>query len=238
MNRVLLCLVLSCTPASAIVGGREAGEAPEARAAVMVLTSNGGVCTGIVLAPDVVLTAGHCVAGVAQNRVHFRDEAGKPVLIEVAARAVHPGYVADAIRARARSIDLALLRTRAPLPPRFEAATLGTDTPRAGAELGLSGYGAARADDPRSLGTFRLTRMPVVEPYGPSRILVWLEAPGSGGCNGDSGGPISDGHGVVALAAWVKDACGSLTQGILLGPQRDWIDRTLAAWGASVRWTP
>jgi hypothetical protein len=31
-------------------------------------------------------------------------------------------------------------------------------------------------------------------------------------------------------------ACGALTQGILLGPQRAWIDRTLAAWGRAARW--
>lgn len=202
----------------------------------MVLTSNSGVCTGIVVARDAVLTAGHCVAGIAQNRIHFRDEAGRPVLVEVAARAVHPGYDADAIRGRARSIDLALLRAREPLPARFAAAALSAAAPRAGADLVFGGYGATRANDPRSLGRFRTAVLPVIEPFGPSRILVWLKAPTAGGCNGDSGGPISDATGVLALAAWVKGVCGGLTQGVLLGPQRDWIDRTLGGWGAAARW--
>lgn len=232
-----LCLFAS-GPAFAIVGGREAPDAPEAASAVMVLTSKGGVCTGVVVARDAVLTAGHCVDGVGENRIHFTDAAGQPVLIETAARAVHPGYAGGAIRARTRSIDLALLRARESLPARFSMATLSAAMPVAGAELVLGGYGAARAKDPRSLGRFRITQLPVIAPHGPSRILVWLQAGAAGGCNGDSGGPIGQGGRVVALAAWVRDGCGGLTQGILLGPQRDWIDRVLADWGLAARWAP
>ncbi|KQT58171.1 peptidase S1 [Methylobacterium sp. Leaf456] len=232
---VALALVVSA-PAEAIVGGREGADLPGARSTVMVLTSGGGVCTGIVVAPDAVLTAGHCVAGVSENRVHYRDEAGRPVLAEVAARAPHPGYDGDAIRGRTRSIDLALLRTRSALPARFEPAVLSSAMPRAGASLTLAGYGAARGNDRRSIGRYRGAGLSVVEPYGPSRILLWLQARGAGGCNGDSGGPVLEGGAVVAVAAWVKDACGGLTQAVLLGPQRDWIDRTLAGWGAAARW--
>lgn len=128
------------------------------------------------------------------------------------------------------------MRARAPLPDRFALARLSAATPQAGTSLSIGGYGAAGARDARSLGRFRLTALPVVATFGPSRILVWLQAPGRGGCNGDSGGPIADGGGTLALAAWVKGACGGLTQGILLGPQRDWIDRTLSGWGASAEW--
>ena len=236
LGAAALTLLLAATPATAIVGGREGAEVPGAASAVMVLTSGGGVCSGVVVAPDAVLTAGHCVAGVGENRVHYRDAAGRPVLAEVAARLLHPAYDGDAIRGRTRSIDLALLRTRDPLPARFAPAPLSAAMPRAGQSLTLAGYGAARGNDRRSIGRYRGAALSVVEPYGPSRILVWLKAPGAGGCQGDSGGPILDGEAVVALAAWVKDACGGLTQGILLGQQRDWIDRTLSGWGVTARW--
>src|SRR5689334_12411643 len=79
---------LAAVPARAIVGGTEA----PAGGAVMVLSSKGGVCTGVVLAPDTVLTAGHCLADAKEHRVHFRDAAGAPVLVDVTAQAVHPGY--------------------------------------------------------------------------------------------------------------------------------------------------
>lgn len=236
LRAAALAILLGAAPAQAIVGGREGAGIPGAASAVMVLTSGGGVCSGVVVAPDAVLTAGHCVAGVGENRVHYRDAAGRPVLAEVAARLLHPAYDGDAIRGRTRSIDLALLRTRDPLPARFAPAPLSAAMPRAGQSLTLAGYGAARGNDRRSIGRYRGAVLSVVEPYGPSRILVWLKAPGAGGCQGDSGGPILDGEAVVALAAWVKDACGGLTQGILLGPQRDWIDRTLSGWGVTARW--
>jgi len=229
----LAALTLASLPARAIVGGAEA----PAGGAVMVLSSQGGVCTGVVLGPDTVLTAGHCAAGAPEHRVHFRDEAGAPVLVAVAARAVHPGYDAGAASGRRRSIDLALLRTATPLPPRFVPVALSAAIPRAGERLTLAGYGAAKPGDPRSTGTYRGLGLPVIEPHGPSRILVWLKGGAGGACQGDSGGPIAGPDGaVLAVAAWVGGACGGLTQGVLVGPQRGWIDGTLGGWGRSVRW--
>ena len=82
----------------------------------------------------------------------------------------------------------------------------------------------------------------VIEPLGASRILVWAQgAPGAGACLGDSGGPIAGAAGIFAVATWSRGAsansCGALSQGVLVGPQRDWIDRTLASWGTA-RWAP
>ncbi|GJE40109.1 S1 family peptidase [Methylobacterium persicinum] len=227
---------LPALPAAAIVGGGDA----EPAGAVMVLNSAGGVCTGVVVAPDAVLTAGHCVAGAKALRVHYRSTEGAPVLVDIAARTVHPGYDAGAVAGRRRSIDLALLRTAEPLPPRFAPASLGTQEPRAGETLTLAGYGAAKPGDPRSTGTYRSVAVPVVEPYGPSRILVWMQGSrGTGACQGDSGGPVAPPDGtVLAVTAWIGGGCGGLTQAIRLAPQRDWIDRTLSGWGLAARWRP
>lgn len=226
-------LALAAVPARAIVGGTEA----PAGGAVMVLSSRGGVCTGVVLAPDTVLTAGHCLADAREHRVHFRDAAGAPVLVDVAAQALHPGYDAGAAAARRRSVDLALLRTATPLPTRFAPVTLSAAPARAGETLTLAGYGAARPGDPRSTGTYRSLGLPVIEPYGPSRILVWLKGAGGGACQGDSGGPIAGPDGaVLAVSAWIGGACGGLTQGVLVGPQRGWIDRVLDGWNRTARW--
>lgn len=226
-------LALMGAPARAIVGGAEV----PAGGAVMVLSSQGGVCTGVVLTPDTVLTAGHCAADAREHRVHFRDAAGAPILVDVAARAVHPGYDAGAVKARRRSIDLALLRIATPLPVRFAPMTLSAALPRAGADLTVSGYGAAKPGDPRSTGTYRSLALPVIEPFGPSRILVWLKGGAGGACQGDSGGPIAGPDGaVLAVSAWIGGACGGLTQGVLVGPQRGWIDRVLDGWNRTARW--
>lgn len=233
-------LVLAAPQAGAVVGGRE-HDGPLSRQAVMVLTDGGGVCSAVVVAPDAVLTAAHCAAGNAERRVHWTDGSGQPVLVAPSAVAVHPGYVPNAIAERRRSIDLALLRLPQALPADFSAATLTVSGPRAGGSATLGGFGVLRRGEPRGMGRFRTADLTAVEPYGPSRILVWLKgAPGTGACQGDSGGPITMGDAVFAVTTWAAGTdgkgCGGLSQGVLLGPQRAWIDGMLAGWGRAADW--
>ncbi|WP_332681449.1 S1 family peptidase [Bosea sp. (in: a-proteobacteria)] len=235
-------------PAGAVVGGREGG--PEAGATLMVLNARGGVCTGIVLSRRAILTAAHCADRQVDMRIHWR-EGGEPVLIEPAAIALHPEFNAKAVAARKRSIDLALVRLSAPLPARFSTAALvDGPLPRAGAAVTLTGYGVSREGEAKTTGTYRSAALATVEPYGPGRILIWAADPAGGGkraaagaCQGDSGGPILDGEGgIVAVTSWstgpAGKQCGLLSQGVLVAPQRGWIDRTLSGWGESVDWTP
>jgi len=244
MNRLFtlsLALSLVATGAQAIVGGVE-DQGPLARRSVMVLSSKGGVCSAVVVARDVVLTAAHCVTGADEHRVHYRDEAGEPVLIAPSAKAVHPGYNAKAIETRQRSIDLALVRIPQPLPERFERATLTAARPAKDETITVGGYGLARDGDARTTGTFRIASLTVTEPYGPSKILLWSQGKGvAGACQGDSGGPMAWGAAVSAITSWSAPArgrsCGGTTQGILLGPQKDWIDRTLRRWDRAALWS-
>ncbi|WP_114945499.1 S1 family peptidase [Microvirga calopogonii] len=240
---VMLCLALPlmAAEAKAIVGGAE-DEGPLARRSVMVLSSNGGVCSAVVLAKDVVLTAAHCVTGAAEHRVHFRDETGEPVLITPAAKAVHPGYNAKAIETRQRSIDLALVRIPEALPARFERATLSAGSVTRNSPVTVGGYGLAREGDAKSSGTFRTASLTAVEPFGPSRILLWADGSGTASaCQGDSGGPMASGTSVAAITSWSSPAkgrsCGGVTQGILVGPQREWIDRILKGWNRMASWS-
>jgi hypothetical protein len=226
----------SLTPAFAVVGG--AADAVGARSAVMLRTPRGGLCTGVLVAPAAVLTAGHCAAGDATKLLVRVNGANVPV----AAVAVHPGYVADAIRKRVRSIDLALVRLAQPVADAPLAALAGSG-PADGAAILAGGFGLAGAGAARSEGTYRSVTMRVTEPHGRSKILVWAKPNGSppaGICDGDSGGPLRLSGGpdapVFAIATWAVDGCGGEAQGVLVGPQKAWIDRTLAAWGSSAVW--
>lgn len=226
--------LLFAAPASAVVVGEDA---PAFRPhLVMVLNDRGGFCSGVVVARDAILTAGHCTTG--SIRLHWRDGAGRSVMVEPGRIVVHPEFRNGAEKARVRSIDLAIIRTRTPLPAEFRPVSLagtGTRVPEKDAVLRIVGYGLGLEWDESSAGKLRSADVPVVTPHGPGRLLVWLSAKtGSGACRGDSGGGIFDPSGTLAaITAWSEGSgsrrCGTLTQGVLVAPQRAWIDATLAA---------
>lgn len=231
---------LGTLSAVAIVGGN-ASDGSLSRSSVMVLTSNGGVCSAVIVTQDVILTAAHCATGAEQYRVHYRNSAGEPVMLEPEGKAIHPGYVAVAIKARSQSVDLALLKLKQPLPSGFSTAALSSLRPGAGSRITIGGFGITQNDNGRSSGVLRTADLAITEPYGPGKVLVWASSgERRGACNGDSGGPMAVDNSVFAVTAWAagnrQSTCGTITQGILLGPQRQWIDRTLQGWGRQARW--
>ena len=100
-----------------------AREAP-AGGAVMVLSSKGGVCTGVVLAPDTVLTAGHCAADARGAPGPFPRRRRRAGAVEVAARARASG-----LRCRRGGGPAALHRPRAPAHRDAPAAALRPGDP-------------------------------------------------------------------------------------------------------------
>ena len=226
--------------AQAVVGPSETGGPLEPHAVMLLKTSGGsaGFCSGVVVAPRAVLTAAHCVTSAGAMRLHYRGPDGAPVLLPVSRVAVHPENVPDAKRRHVRTIDMALVEAAAPLPARFAPATLDNGEPlQVGDALTLTGFGLSREREATSAGTFRAGPIAVRAPL--SRILLWANdapAKGVGACTGDSGGPIflKKTGAVVAISAWAdgegKKFCGALTQGVLVAPQRGWIEKTLREW--------
>ena len=196
-----------------------------------------GFCSALVLSPRILLTAAHCLRPLRDMAVYYRNADGRAVIIPVDAAVPHPRYRADAIQARALSIDLALIRTARPLDPRFAAAAIADGgAPPIGKAVILSGYGAAREGDWSSGGALRSVRLAVREPA--SSVLLWAADPSgrpAGACSGDSGAPIfsADGSRAIAIVAWAQAphgrGCGGLTQGPLLAPLKGWIEETKRA---------
>ena len=207
-----LLLVLAAPPAAA--------EAPPL-AAVGVVKVNPdrptGGCTGVLIRPDVVLTAAHCLVNTAGEVVGdvagivFRTGAypGVPSRTGFGAAVVyHPLYTLNLEPETARlRFDLALLRLVAPIPA--EAATpLGVGPgPEPGERLLLASYRGGQGDRARE------RRCEVFQ--GPRGIAAL-------GCEvkgGESGSPvIRQGEGGLEVAAVLSSSSRIIQQPIALAP--------------------
>lgn len=232
---VFLVALVASRAACAMVGPTsDAGAlAPHVVMALAQSARGAGFCSGAVLAPNVVLTAAHCVAAPQATRVHFRDYAGKPVLIEVARVARHPGFRADAVAARAKSIDLALIETKTPLPPSFAPVAMGDAPADVGAAFDIAGFGVAQPGNAATSGVLRRARLTLRAPL--SKVLLWLASDdGAGACTGDSGAPVFSNGALVGIVAFAQGAkgrgCGGLTQAMRIAPYRGWIEQTISGW--------
>jgi hypothetical protein len=249
VGTILACLsgMVLTAPVFALVG--PAREAPEfAPYVVSVLDKSGGgngggasFCTASVIAPDVVLTAAHCVSNLSNTRVFFRGDHSQLVLVDIASIAVHPEFRPKIGRKQLISIDLALLRLAEPLPPTFKPVELTDAGPVAtGQPFRMAGFGRADESVSGTSGVLRAGILVASRPKSP--VLVWLTDPdgtGLGGCTGDSGAPIlAIGQpALVAVAIRAKgnngNSGGGMTEAVLIGPQMPWIRKTLQAWGAT-----
>jgi S1-C subfamily serine protease len=231
---VFVALLVSQPTAHAIVGN-STDVARWQSHVVMVLSRSGreaGFCSGVVLTRTIVLTAAHCITNAADTRVYLSGQK----LIALRRIAKHPGFHADAPRTRSRSIDLALIETADALPADLTAPLFADAAHYAlGTSFEIAGFGVAREADAKTSGTLRTARLTLRAPL--SSVLLWLEDAQheSGGCTGDSGGPVfaADGK-LAAIIAFAEGEgarhCGKLTQAVLIAPQRQWIDQMMRSW--------
>jgi hypothetical protein len=232
----LSTLLLAALPAKAIVGGSPAAT-DMARHVVMVVSDRGSFCSASVIAPDLLLTAGHCVRQGANYRL-LTYMAGKPVLSPLGTIAVHPQFDAEAYDKRHFTIDLALVRLNAPLAG-YEPLPLAAEAGVAGQAYRIAGFGLTAPNVGKSGGVLREVTLPGVAPV--SKIQLRLQEPGSaaGSCQGDSGGPVlRDGLLIGVLASAVGPdrgrGCGGLTGVALIGTALPWIRASAAKMGISL----
>ncbi len=248
-----ICGIVLAAPAWALVG--PAREAPQfAPYVVVVLDQTSGktnVCSASVVARNVVLTAAHCVSGLPDMRVFYRESSGDRVFLGVEKIAINADYKPNASRPAAFSIDLALLLLSEPLPSKFRPVQLGGKGPVAvGQRVRIAGFGLSDEDKVRIAGsgpsnedvsgTSGVLRAGVLMSSGPKSkfsVLVDPAGTGLGGCTGDSGAPVFAGNQPLQVAVAIKangdggKSCGASTVAVQLAPQLPWIHETLHAWG-------
>jgi MYXO-CTERM domain-containing protein len=170
-------------------------------------------CSGTLISPQTVLTAGHCALGITAVWFGKIPVAWAPVDTEI----IHPAYNGDQ-----ETPDLAILRVAVPL--HVQAApllrrTLTNDPEFIGPPWTFVGYGIDDAQAMTGFGVRRFTTIPLTA-IGPtmtldnqvvSEAMVYYETMGSSPCYGDSGGSsffIADGvEHQAAVTAWGSQLC-------------------------------
>jgi len=238
-------LVIS-SPVSAVVGNAPALNDGVGRSVVTIVGSRGNFCSGALIAPKLVLTAGHCVQPGVDYRIVEYDRDRKPVLKAVRRVAVHPSFSMQAILAHRATADVALLEMEAPAKDRVPVALGVPQAPlAAGNAFTVAGIGVAIPGDGKSGGVVRAA--PLVATGKPGTLQIRLvdpmtrgARPGLGGCTGDSGGPAfetqAQGEVLIGVISWstgpnLGDGCGGMTGVTPLTLYRDWVVQTAQNWG-------
>lgn len=244
MRRIFVLLFVVWPHAAwAIVGGAPPADDANARAVVTLVGSRSNFCSGALIAPDIVLSAAHCVAGdaAAEFRIVTYDAQRQPALLPVRRVATHPQFGAQAISAHRASADVALLQLAQPLTSKPVAMVGAPMQPlAAGAPFRVVGIGVTVRGDGRSGGTTRSAALVATGKPGSLQIRLVDSASnnmraGLGACTGDSGAPVfEDQNGrsvIVGVVSWSTGAnntagCGGLTGVTPLMLYKDWIVQT------------
>jgi secreted trypsin-like serine protease len=204
------------TAQASIVGGR-AGSIAEFPSLAFIEAregKHGFACTGTVVAPRVVLTAAHCVENLERGGltpanqyalatgVTSPEEAKAENIFRVAEAHVFPGFDPGTIHGDAGILILDRPTTAPALPL---AGSGDAALYEGGATVQLAGWGVTQANATKGPSGLRTTSM-VVEPpaqckakthgyyspFSPTAQMCTLDLPRrkSGGCFGDSGGPV------------------------------------------------
>jgi S1-C subfamily serine protease len=231
-------LALATGPAAAIVGGAPFADQAIARHVVIIVGAR-NLCTGVAIAPDLVLTAAHCVPSAGKYQL-VTFEGRRPEVKDVASVAAHPQF-----SPRADAPDLALVKLAAPVanltPVAFSERRV---PPSVGDRFIVAGFGVGVQGDRKTAGKLRaVTLVATDRPSSQQFSLIdpqkLGEAAGFGVCNGDSGGPVFEerDRALVGIVSWSartdgEPTCGFVSGVIPLARYRYWIAETAARLGS------
>ena len=232
--------------AGAVIQGEVSRDPNGARAFVVRIESTQGeICSGTLIAPDLVLTAAHCVMHRAGYSVIAVDRGFRSRRVGAAAVSMHPDFVPGTTPEDQPGVDLALIKLAqpmgadfAPLDPRG-AGSIGT-----GDAVDIAGFGVVAENRRNTARTLRQAHLVSIGSLQvANRVTVvtdrrrFAETAGAGACLGDSGGPILSGgpggYRIVGVVSWSsgalqqntrrRTACGGFTAVTPVAEHTGWI---------------
>ena len=257
----MTCAVVACAllpfwlgPAAAMVGGAPPGEDAVGRSVVTIVGSHGTFCSGALIAPDLVLSAAHCIAPDTTYKLVLYDQQRQPRLLDIRRVATHPQFNLGGILAHRASADVALLQLSEPLSKSRAPLPVGLPSPPLAPGNGflVAGIGVSKRGDGKSGGTVRAANLVATDHPGDLQLRLVDPATnntreGLGACTGDSGAPVlQDQEGravIVGVVSWSTGAqnsagCGGLTGVTPLVRYRDWIAETAGKFGSPIGQIP
>ena len=249
-----LCFLAAAGTASAatprIVGGQAALAADWGFVAALETSYGSQFCGGSLVAPQWVLTAGHCriyspgAVRVVTGATDLTVSNGQVLMVDRQLR--HPLY-RQPVQGAPRD-DLMLVHLTTPSAATVIPIATGVKPPAAGTLLRVAGWGATSytsGNDSYGPGTSVLQQTPVrvspaatcTDAYGTDAFetadMVCAALPGKDACAGDSGGPLVSGKGasglLVGVVSW-GTGCGlKAYPGVysLTVHNRCWIESTI-----------
>jgi secreted trypsin-like serine protease len=231
--------ILATVPSAAVVGGAAPADKAIARHVVLIVGER-TLCSGVAIAPDLVLTAAHCVLTNGKYRLMVLD-GSRPATKDVVSVTPHPQF-----SPRADAPDLALVKLAPQPPPKLTPVAFSDrrTPPSVGDRFIVAGFGVGVQGDRKTAGRLRAATLVATDrPSSQQFSLVdpqkLGESAGLGVCNGDSGGPVLDERDrtLVGIISWSsrtdgEPVCGFVSGIIPLPRYRYWIQETATKMGS------
>ncbi|ADJ41882.1 esterase [Amycolatopsis mediterranei S699] len=163
-------------------------------------------CTGALVAPDWVLTTGHCFHDAHRDRVSGKTPYPTTVTLGLTDEATESGIARKATEVlQAKENDVALVRLDSPVTT-VTPLTVTRAAPKVGQQLTLAGWGSLTSSDPKPATRLQEGTVAVAK-VDPTTLGVRGAAPEitTSACTYDSGAPYFSGNELVAVEATGPD---------------------------------